>query len=353
MIDIAGRPIGPGQPCFLIAEAGVNHNGSLELAKTLVETAAAAGADAVKFQTFRADRLVTTTAAKARYQQRNTGNQESQFDMLRRLELSEDDHRTILAHCRRHGICFLSTPFDEGCADFLESLGVAAFKIPSGEITNLPYLAHVAGKQRPLIVSLGMANLGEVEAAVDTIERAGNRQYVLLQCVSNYPADPADVHLRAMAALGTAFGVPVGYSDHTEGIEVALASVALGACVVEKHFTLDRTLPGPDHLASIEPDELRRLVRGIRIVEQALGSPRKRPAASEADTAAVARKSLVAACDLAPGTILTETMLTARRPGTGLPPAMRPHLLGRTVGQQIPAGTPITLEMLGCARWAS
>jgi len=240
----------------------------------------------------------------------------------------------------------MSTPFDEESADFLADLGVAVFKIPSGEITNLPFLRHVACRGKPMIVSTGMSYLGEVETAVRTIEEAGNYDFVLLHCVSNYPADPADVNLRAMQTMATAFGVPVGYSDHTLGIEVAIAAVALGACVIEKHFTLDRSLPGPDHRASLEPDELAVLVRGIRTVEAALGQGRKEPAASEANTAAVARRSLVAARDIPAGTVLTEEMLAIKRPGTGLPPAMLGHTLGRRTRVNMPAGTIIDLGML-------
>jgi sialic acid synthase SpsE len=241
---------------------------------------------------------------------------------------------------------FLSTPFDEGCADFLDTLGVAAFKIPSGEITNLPFLAHVARKGKPLIVSTGMATLGEVEAAVRTIETSGNTHFVLLHCVSDYPAAAADVNLRAMTTMQAAFGVPVGYSDHTTGIEVALAAVALGACVLEKHFTLDRTLPGPDHGASLEPAELTALVKGVRTVASALGHGRKTPSPGEPGTAAVARKSLVAARELAAGTVLTDALIAIKRPGTGLPPAMLPTLVGRTLRHDVAADTVLTFEML-------
>lgn len=345
-IDIAGRKVGPGQPCFIVAEAGVNHNGSLEMARQLVDVAVQAGADAVKFQTFKAERLVTPDAPKADYQLLTTDAAESQYEMVRRLELSEEAHRDLMAYCREQGILFMSTPFGEESADFLADLGIAVFKIPSGEITNLPFLTHVVGKGKPVIVSTGMAYLGEVEAAVSTIEKVGNRDFVLLHCVSNYPADPADANLRAMQTLATAFGVPVGYSDHTPGIEVAIAAVALGACVIEKHFTLDRNLPGPDHRASLEPDELAALVRGIRTVEASLGHGRKEPAPSEANTAAVARRSLVAAQDIPAGTKLTEEMIAIKRPGTGLPPAMRSYLLGRSVRTAVPAGTLFTLEML-------
>lgn len=346
-IDIADRKVGSGQPCFIVAEAGVNHNGSLETAHRLVDVAVEAGADAVKFQTFKAERVVTLDAPKADYQLQTTGSDESQFAMLRRLELSPEAHRKLMDQCRQQGILFMSTPFDEESADFLADLGVTVFKIPSGEITNLPFLAHVARKGRPMIISTGMSNLGEVETAVRTIEEAGNQDLVLLHCVSNYPADPADVNLRAMHTMATAFNVPVGYSDHTPGIEVAIAAVALGACVIEKHFTLDCMLPGPDHRASLEPNGLAALVRGIRIVEAALGHGRKEPAASEANTAAITRKSLVAARDIPAGTTLTAELIAIKRPGAGLPPAMRPYLIGRTVRMTIPAGALLTLEMLG------
>ena len=255
-IEIAGRKIGPGQPCFIIAEAGVNHNGNLELALKLVDAAAAAGADAVKFQTFKADRLVTKDAPKAGYQIRATGDAGTQYEMLKHLELTEEDHRALIAHCERRGVLFLSTPFDEESCDFLESLGLPAFKLPSGELTNLPFLAHVAGKGKPVILSTGMATLQEVDAAVETFARSGNNRLVLLQCVSEYPADPAEANLRAMASMRSLFGFPVGFSDHTPGMAAAITAAALGACVVEKHFTLDRELPGPDHRASLEPEEL-------------------------------------------------------------------------------------------------
>ena len=346
-IEIAERKIGPGQPCFIIAEAGVNHNGELKLARQLVDTAVEAGADAVKFQTFQARRLVTEKAPKADYQLRATDSSESQFEMLSRLELSHEDHHDLKEYCQRRGILFLSTPFDELSADFLEQLGVPAFKMGSGELTNLPFLLHVARKSKPMIVSTGMASLGEVESAVEAIHSQGNLDLILLHCVSNYPADPADINLRAMDTLRCAFDLPVGYSDHTQGIEIPLAAAALGACVIEKHITLDRHLPGPDQAVSLEPDELKTLVRGIRLVESALGDGRKRPAASEADTASVARKSLVAAIDIPAGTALTGEMIAIKRPGNGLPPALRSSLIGRRTRNAIPAGALIRLEDLG------
>lgn len=346
-IDIAGRKVGPGHPCFIIAEAGVNHNGSLEMARQLVKVAAQTGADAVKFQTFKAERLVTPDAPKADYQLQMTNATGSQYDMLRRLELSPEVHYELMTYCREKGILFMSTPFDEKSADLLNDLGVPAFKIGSGEVTNWPFLAHVARKGKPIVLSTGMSYLSEVDEAVRVIRDVGCDRLVLLHCVSSYPADPANVNLRAMQTMAMAFGVPVGYSDHTPGVEVALAAVALGACVIEKHFTLDRNLPGPDHRASLEPDELAALVQGVRTVEAALGHGRKEPAASEANTAAVARRSLVAARDIPAGTMLTEEMIAIKRPGVGLPPALRGYLVGRTVRVDIQVGSLITFRMLG------
>jgi N-acetylneuraminate synthase len=345
-IEVSGHKIGPGHPCFIIAEAGVNHNGDVELAKRLVDVAVEAEADAVKFQTFKAERLTTSDAPKAEYQRQTTDAAESQYEMLRRLELAPEAHLDLMNYCEGENILFMSTPFDEESADFLDSLAIAVFKVPSGEITNLPFLAHLARKDKPMIVSTGMSCLGEVEAAIHTIEEAGNREFVLLHCVSNYPAEPADVNLRAMQTMSTAFNVLVGYSDHTPGIEVALAAVALGACVIEKHFTLDRNLPGPDHRASLEPGDLAALVQGVRTVEKALGHGRKEPVSSEVDTATVARKSLVAAQDIPAGTLLTEALITTKRPGTGLPPAMKLYLIGRTARTTISAGALLTFEVL-------
>jgi N-acetylneuraminate synthase len=324
----------------------VNHNGSAARAHQLVDAAADAGADAVKFQTFRADRLASATAPKAAYQAATTGTAQSQQDMLRALELAPELHAELQTHARARGLLFLSTPFDEDSADLLERLDVPAFKVPSGELTNLPFLAHLARKGKPLIVSTGMAGLGEVETAVQAIEAAGTPGLVLLHCVSSYPADPADSNLRVMATLAAAFGVPTGYSDHTLGTAVPLAAAALGACVIEKHFTLDRTLPGPDHQASAEPAELAALVAGVRTIESALGDGRKRPVAAEADTAAVARRSLVAATDIPAGATLTPDLIAFRRPGTGLPPALQRFLLGRRATGPIPAGTLLRLEMV-------
>lgn len=345
-VQIGTRVIGAGHPCFVVAEAGVNHNGDAELAARLVEAAAQAGADAVKFQTFKAERLATRHTPKADYQLSGTDPVESQFEMLRRLELPRACYPDLIKLCREHQIMFMSTPFDDESADFLRSLSMPAFKVPSGEITNLPFLEHLARTGMPLIVSTGMCSLDEVREAVEAINRVGNSAIVLLHCVSNYPAEAADVNLRAMTTLAETFQVPVGYSDHVSGPEVALAAVALGASVIEKHFTLDRTLPGPDHRASAEPHELTALVCSIRKVESSLGDGRKVPAASETNTAAVARRSLVAACDIPAGTVLTEQLVAIRRPGTGMSPSMRPNVVGRRTKRDIAEGTLLTPEML-------
>jgi N-acetylneuraminate synthase/N,N'-diacetyllegionaminate synthase len=345
-IEFAGRSVGTGWPCLIVAEAGVNHNGRVELARRLIESAADAGADAVKFQTFRAERLAVPQAAKAAYQQRTTGASESQLQMLRRLELPLEGYPELMALCRQRGVLFMSSPFDEESADFLDDLDMPLFKIPSGELTNLPFLSHVARKGKPLIISTGMSTLEEVKTAFDTVVGEGNRQIILLHCTSGYPVDPEDANLMAMQTLAKTFGVPVGYSDHTLGTAVPLAAVALGARVIEKHFTIDRTLPGPDHQASAEPEELASLVQGIRSVEKALGHGRKEPAASEAAVARVARKSLVAAKDIPAGTKITADLLVLRRPGTGLPPAMRASVVGRTAREDIKAGTLLEWEML-------
>ncbi|MCP4361000.1 MAG: N-acetylneuraminate synthase [Chloroflexi bacterium] len=343
--NIGKRPFNHNHPCFIIAEAGVNHNGSLARAKQLIDVAIAAGADAVKFQTFQTDKIISRYAPKAEYQQETTGKTESQRDMVRKLELSRADHDALAARCQGK-IIFLSTPFDEDSADLLDDLGVPLFKIPSGEINNLPFLTYLAGKDKPLVMSTGMATLGEVETAVHTIQQSGNNNLVLLHCISNYPAAYEDVNLRAMQTMQTAFQLPVGFSDHTLGIEISLAAVALGACVLEKHFTLDKTLPGPDHRASLSPDELVALVRGIRAVEISLGHGRKEPAASEYNTASVARRSLVAAADIPAHVQITPEMIAIKRPGNGLPPTMKPYLIGRTTRVAIPADTLITWEVI-------
>ena len=319
---------------LVIAEAGVNHNGDLDVAKRLVNAAAEAGADLVKFQTFKAEKIASSSAKKARYQVHNEGDAEggSQLDMLRRLELSESDHAVLVAHCAARGIGFFSTGFDLDSLEFLNGLGIPLFKVPSGEITNLPYLRRVASYGKDLILSTGMASMGEIEAAIDAIEASGlpRNRVTVLHCTTEYPAPFEEVNLRAMNTIGRAFGVRVGYSDHTQGIEVSLAAVALGATVIEKHFTLDRRLPGPDHAASLEPDELSALVRGIRRIEMALGQHRKFLTFSEAANVAAARKSIVAARPILSGDVFSDANLTAKRPGTGISPMRWDEVVGRS-----------------------
>ncbi len=345
VVHVADKLIGPGQPVFVIAEAGVNHNGDLQMARALIDVAVEAGADAVKFQTFSAERLVTTDAPKAEYQLQTTGDTESQFEMLKRLELSADAHRQLQSYCKERGIIFLSTPFDEEAVDLLDELGVPAFKISSGDLTNSPLLEYVASKGKPVILSTGMSELSELIEAVSVLNTAGCENPVLLHCVSSYPADPAEINLRAMNTMRSAFDVPVGFSDHTVGIHISLTAVALGACVIEKHFTLDRTLPGPDHRASLEPAELRELVQSIRMVESALGSGRKVPAPSEIETAKVARRSLVAARNIPAGATLAPEMVIMRRPGTGMSPSMIDAVLGHRAISDIAAGTVMDADM--------
>jgi N,N'-diacetyllegionaminate synthase len=316
---------------LIIAEAGVNHNGDMSLARQLIDVAAAAGADMVKFQTFSADRLVTTKAIKADYQMKSTKASESQHAMIRRLELTREMHEVLINHCKTHPIEFFSTGFDEKSVDLLHELGLQRFKIPSGEINNLPYLRHIGKYGFPIILSTGMATLGEIETALDLLERAGTSRdnITILHCNTEYPTPMADVNLRAMLSIRDAFGVAVGYSDHTAGIEVAIAAVALGASVIEKHFTLDRNLPGPDQKASLEPDELKAMITAIRNIEQAFGDGIKRPSPSESKNKAIARKSLVAACPIMAGDVFSESNLAVKRPGNGISPMHWDEIQGR------------------------
>lgn len=331
---------------LIIAEAGVNHNGSPELARQLVDAAAAAGVDYVKFQTFRADKLVTRTARQAAYQSRNLGHgEESQYTMLKRLELSPDDHRALIDHCNAKGVEFLSTAFDLESIAFLDSLGLPLWKVPSGEITNFPYLRAIGSTGKPVILSTGMATLDEIGAAVGVLTRFGTprNEITLLHCTTEYPAPKDQVNLRAMQTMHERFGLPVGYSDHTEGIEIPVAAVAMGATVIEKHFTLDRNLPGPDHKASLEPDELTAMVRQIRAVESALGNGTKEPAPAERPNIPIARKSIVAATAIKRGEPFTEENLTAKRPGTGLSPMLWESVVGRTAPHDFEPDQPIEL----------
>jgi len=319
-IRIAGKKIGPEHPCFIIAEAGVNHNGKVDLARQLIDAAAAAGADAVKFQTFHADNIVTNTAKKAEYQKSTTSSNESQYEMIKNLELSDNIFQELSDYADSKGIIFLSTPFDEESVDLLDQIGVPAFKIPSGEITNFPLLKKIAEKKKPLILSTGMATLGEVEDAVNYVKTHGTEEIVLLHCTTSYPAPIKSVNLRVMNTLRCAFQIPVGYSDHTKGITIPIAAAAMGAQVIEKHFTLDRSLLGPDHQASLEPHELEAMVTAIRDVEFALGNEIKCPNEEEMEIKKVARRSIVAQKDLNAGEQLRENVLAIKRPGTGIEP---------------------------------
>lgn len=331
------------QRTLIIAEAGVNHNGDMDMAIALIDAAADAGADLVKFQTFSAERLVTRTAPKAGYQAQATGSDEGQFEMLKRLELSPAMHRTLIAHCKQRGIGFFSTAFDADSVDLLVELGQTLFKIPSGEITNLPYLRQIARHAQEVILSTGMATLADIDDALAALEAAGisRQQMTVLHCTTEYPTPMAEVNLRAMNTIADAFGVKPGYSDHTQGIEVAIAAVALGARVIEKHFTLDRSLPGPDHQASLEPQELKAMVSAIRHIETALGDGIKRPTASESRNRGVARKSIVAAVPIRAGETLRAEMLTVKRPGGGISPMRWDEVIGRSARRDYQPDEPI------------
>lgn len=313
----------------IIAEAGVNHNGSMELAKKLIDAAAKAGADYVKFQTFKPEKLVARSAGTAEYQKKNLHSDESQLEMLNKLALAQEDFRELKRYCEERNIGFLSTPFDLDSLAFLDSLGMDFWKIPSGEITNLPYLEAIAQTDRPVVLSTGMADLAEVEDAMKVLTKQKPREITILQCNTEYPTPYEDVNLRAMQTMKEVFHVPVGYSDHTKGIAIPLAAVGAGAQVIEKHFTLDRTLPGPDHVASLEPDELQAMVEGIRQIEKAMGTGEKVPSSSEKKNIAAARKSLVAACRIQKGELFTSENITAKRPGDGLSPMRYHEILGQ------------------------
>jgi N,N'-diacetyllegionaminate synthase len=343
-IRIADREIGSSAPCFVIAEAGVNHNGDIALAHQLIDAAAEAGADAIKFQTFDAASLASPRALKADYQIRAGRPEESQLEMLRGLELPRAAYPKLIAHAHEKNVIFLSSPFDESSADFLEQIDLPAFKIASGEVTNLSFLRHIARKGRPMLVSTGMSQLEEVVRAMDEIEQHGNPPVALFHCVSCYPALPEDCNLLAMQTLRTRFEVPVGWSDHTLENSIAVAAVALGASVLEKHLTLEKNMQGPDHQMSLDPGEFKSLMISVREVERALGDGIKCPTHRERNTAIAARKSLCAARDLFPGEILQQEDLAARRPGDGISPARRDEFIGRkltrlrTMGECIEEG---------------
>jgi N,N'-diacetyllegionaminate synthase len=327
-INLAGRRVGEGEPVFVIAEAGVNHNGDLGRALELVDAAAAVGADAVKFQTFDPSELASQAAPLADYQQTGARREAGQVQMLERLRLPDEAFTVVAERCAQHGIVFLSSPFDERSADLLEELGVPAYKVGSGEVTNLPFLRSLAGRGRPLLVSTGMATLAEVEEVVGLVREAGAPALALLHCVSSYPAPAEEANLRAMDTLRRAFDVPVGYSDHCLGMDVSLAAVALGAAILERHFTIDRCLPGPDQALSLEPSELAELVQRIRMLEAALGDGVKRPQPSEGENLGVARRSIVAARSMQAGERIDLDSLAVKRPGGGLAPSRLESVIG-------------------------
>ena len=340
------KNINDREKVFIIAEAGVNHNGSIALAKQLIDVAAAVGADAVKFQTFIAEDVVSTDAPKAEYQKQTTDSSESQLDMIKKLELSKKDHQELMDYTKQKNIMFLSTPFDERSVNLLIELGVPLIKISSGEITNHPFLKYIAKKGRPIILSTGMSTIEEVAEAVSVIKTAGCKDLTLLHCTSNYPARVEDCNLLAMKTMADAFDVPVGYSDHTPGIYVPLAAAAMGVCVIEKHFTLDKNLPGPDHKASLEPAELEEMVQGIRLVEKARGLPVKAPVELELEVRDVARRSIVAKVDIPAGAVITEDMLAFKRPGTGVAPKDSTMLIGKIATQDINKNEMLEFEEL-------
>ena len=315
---------------FIIAEAGVNHNGSVELAKKLIDVAVEAGVDAVKFQTFKAEKLVSKNAQKAAYQKETTDKTESQFDMIKKLELDLDTHKELIAYCKTKNIMFLSTPFDHDSIELLDDLGLEIFKIPSGEITNLPYLRHIGKLDKKVILSTGMADIGEIEDALDVLIGAGTKKenITILHANTMYPTPMEDVNLKAMVTIGKTFDIAFGYSDHTLGIEVDIAAVAMGAVCIEKHFTLDKTMEGPDHKASLEPDELKAMVKAIRNIELSLGSGIKKPSKSEMPNMQIARKSIVATCTIKKGEILSEEKLAIKRPGNGISPMRWDEIIG-------------------------
>lgn len=313
----------------IIAEAGVNHNGSIELAKKLIDAAADAGADYVKFQTFNPQKLVSKYAKTAEYQKKNIGSEESQFSMLSKLALTQNNFCQLKEYCKEKNIGFLSTPFDLESIAFLDELGVDFWKLPSGEITNLPYLEAIANTNKPIVMSTGMASIEEVEQAINVVTSNGPKELTILQCNTEYPTPYEDVNLRAMITMQEKFQVPVGYSDHTKGIAIPLAAVGMGATIIEKHFTIDRTLPGPDHVASLEPDELKCMIDSIRQIELAMGNGKKEPSPSEKKNKGVARKSLVAARPIKKGELYSPENLTTKRPGDGISPMRYYDLIGK------------------------
>lgn len=345
-IKIGNKLIEEGKPCFIIAEAGVNHNGSLSLGRKLVDVAKEAGVDAVKFQTFKAEKIVIPNAEQSRYQTENIGKKESQYAMLKRLELSYSDFKSLKGYCDKKGIIFLSTP--HSCKEDVDLIAelCPAIKVGSGDLTNLPILKYIASKKLPIILSTGMSTLEEVQEAVKTIKKQGNNKIILLHCTTNYSCPLEEVNLRAMVALKKKFKLPVGYSDHTFGIMIPLMAVAMGAQIIEKHFTLNRNLPGPDHKASLEPNELKEMVKRIREAERALGDGIKKPTRSEEKIKKLVRKSIVARIDIPKGTRIIQDMLVTKRPGAGILPKYLNKIIGRIAKREIKKDELIKFENL-------
>lgn len=328
---------------YIIAEAGVNHNGDVNIAKQLVDAAAEAGVDAVKFQTFKTENLVCKDAKKAEYQTETTDKTESQFDMLKKLELTLDMHRELIDYCKKKKVTFLSTPFDMESIELLEQLGMEVYKIPSGEITNLPYLRKIGSLGKKVILSTGMSTIQEVQDAVKVLRESGSEDISVLHCNTQYPTPMEDVNLNVIQTMREALGVPVGYSDHTQGIEVPIAATALGATIIEKHFTLDKGMEGPDHKASLEPEELKKMVQAIRNIEKALGKNEKISTESEKDNIPIVRKSIVAKVQIKEGEIFRESNITTKRPGTGLSPMLWDKVIGQKASRDFQADEMIEL----------
>lgn len=346
IIKIETRQIGGGNPVYIIAEAGVNHNGNFDLAIELINQAKATGADCVKFQTFKAKNIITKEAPKAQYQLNVTDPKESQYEMLEKLELQKEEYVKLIAHCENVGIQFLSTPYNKEDADFLMDLGVNAFKIASGQIVEIPFLKYVARMGKPIIISSGMATLAEVYEALQAVREEGNDQVVLLQCTTNYPSSNKDAHIKAMKAMGESNDILFGYSDHVPNNYAAYAATALGASVIEKHFTLNNELPGPDHSSSLDPESFKEFVSGIRLVEQSLGNKVKSPTDEERKNTLGMRRSVVLLEPLSKGDIIEEQNTGFKRPATGIAPKELPNIVGKKARIDIPADTPLKPEMI-------
>ncbi len=335
ILNIGDRRVGDGEPVFIIAEAGVNHNGDMNLAKKLIDAAIDAGADAVKFQSYKTEKIITPSAPAAEYHIRASDRDESWFQLLKRLELAEDDHQNILSYCQKGGIIFLSTPYDEESADFLNSINMPAFKIASTDMNNIPLLQHVARYQKPILLSTGMSTMEEIGESVEAVRGEGNLQIILLQCTANYPPSPEDANLNVIATLRLEFELLVGYSDHLACSQAAIAAVAKGICLYEAHFTLDRNMPGPDQKSSLEPQELKQIIKDIRLTQKLLGSSTKKITPSEQETRTKLRKSIVAVQDIKLGDRFTQDNIGIKRPGVGLTPSQYFKLLGKKVKRNI------------------